>query len=231
MKDFSFKDIDSVEQIFTTLSEVRLRRLLAYREAQEIAKIALHRTIRYEGDAVKEVVKYFSAPEVEPAEPQCNCPSANGLRWQTSPVTWAYSAFRQDLPQTASLIRANWKEIEAVCGIKMRETAQANCNICITNEPLDGRGGTLGVAYQPASGDRMAGCGPMCGNIIIDTDEIWTRDYLKTVLLHEQLHAIGLPHSNDRDSIMYARYLGPRGLDEGTIKELKRRYPDVELPA
>lgn len=231
MKDFSYKDIDSVEQVFTTLSEERIRRLLTYREAPDIAKIALNRTIRYEGEAVKELVKYFHAPEEMPAEPQCNCPPANGLRWQTSPVTWAYSAYQQDLPTTARMIRDNWKEIQAVCSIQVQETAQADCNICITNESLDGRGGTLGVAYQPATGDRMAACGEMCGNIIIDKDEIWTQDYLKTVLLHEMLHAIGLPHSSNRDSIMYARYLGPRGLDPETIEELKKRYPDVELPA
>lgn len=230
MKDFSYKDIDSVESIFTTLSEIRLRRLLTYREASEIAKVALGRTIRYERDAVKAVVQYFNAPELEPAEPQCNCPPANGLRWQNMPVTWAYSAYQQDLRTTAQMIREIFREIEAVCSLKTQETADAHCNICITNGRLDGRGGTLGVAYQPARGERMSACGPMCGNIIIDKDEIWTPEYLKTVLMHEILHAVGLPHSNSRDSIMFPRYQGPQGLDPETIAELQRRYPTTDIP-
>lgn len=229
MKDFEYKDIESVETLFTTLSEIRIRRALTYREASEIAKLALNRTIRYERDAVKEVTKYFHSQDPATPPAQCNCEPANGLRWQELPVTWSYSSFQQDLPNTASLIRQNWKEIEAVCSFRAKETAQAACQICISNDTLDGRGGTLGVAYQPVSGDRMAACGPMCGNIIIDKDEIWTTDYLKTVLLHEQLHAIGLPHSRNQNSVMYSRYLGPRGLDAETIAELQRRYPNIVL--
>ena len=229
MKDFEYKDIPSVEELFTNLSEIRIRRALAYREAQEIAKLALNRTIWYERDAVKAVTKYFRASDPATPPPECVCPPANGLRWQEQPVSWSYAAYQQDLPQTAQLIRANWREIEAVCSFRSKETSEANCQICISNGTLDGRGGTLGVAYQPVSGDRMAACGPMCGNIVIDKDEIWTAEYLKTVLLHEQLHAIGLPHSSTQNSIMYSRYLGPRGLDTETIAELKKRYPDIPV--
>lgn len=227
-KDFSYKDIESVESLFQ-LPNIRIQRALTFREASEIAKIALHRTIRFEPDAVKEVKKYFTAPEVVPTPPECICPPANGLRWQTTPVTWAYNPYNQDLSSTAGMIRSNWAEIEAVCSFRQRETAFSDANIVITNEYIDGRTGTLGLAYQPASGDRMAACGPMCGNIIIDKDEIWTPEYLRTVMLHEMLHAIGLPHSTEPASIMYARYTGPKHLTTDTISELQRRYPDISL--
>jgi len=226
VKDFTYKDIESVKDLFTNYSERRIRLMLTWREPREIARLALNKTIYRETEAIAELKEYFQnegIPESDP--PECNCPPANGLRWQTTPVTWAYNPYRQDLPSSARLIRENWAEIEAVCGFRAQETGESTANIVITNQPLDGRGGTLGQAYQPASGDRMSACGPMCGNIMIDTAEIWTEDFFQTVMLHEQLHAIGLPHSRDRRSIMYPSYQGPRKLHDVDVAELLRRYP------
>jgi len=226
MKDFEYKDIKSVEDLFRNYTPTRIRFMLRFREPREIARLALNRTFRRDSQAIAALIDYFNRediPETEP--PECNCEPANGLRWDNLPVSWSYSPFRQDIPNTARLIRENWAQIEAVCGFKAVETAEVTANIAINNAPLDGRGGTLGQAYQPASGERMAACGRMCGDITIDSDEIWTEEYLKTVLLHEQLHAIGLAHSNDRRSIMYPRYQGPRGLHDVDIAELLRRYP------
>ena len=226
MKDFQYGDIESVQDLFVNYTERRIRYMLRYREPREIARLALNKTFRWESEAITALKEYFEDEEVAaPTPPTCDCPPANGLRWDTMPVRWAYNPHRQDLPNSVHLIRENWKAIEEVCGFKAFETAEANANIVITNEPLDGRGGTLGQAYQPSSGQRMAACGPMCGNIIIDSGEIWTRDFYQTVMLHEQLHAIGLPHSKDRESVMYPSYDGPKTLSSGDIAELLRRYP------
>lgn len=228
MKDFEFEDLPSVETLFS-LPEDYIRRALRYPQAQQIARLALNRSYRYEKDAVAAVKKYFDTPEAEPTPPPtCNCPPARDLRWRNFPVTWSYSAFRQVIP-AAHLIRQNWEEIRAVCGLTVKETAEADCNICITNAPLDGRGGTLGIAYMPASGTRMSSCGRQCGNIIIDNAEFFTEGYLKTVLMHEMLHALGIPHLDDRSSIMYPQYLGVRGLGDLDILELQKRYPNLEL--
>lgn len=226
MKDFTYKDIVSVSELFE-LSDFRIKRALGYREVQEISKLALNKTIRSEAEAVKHLKKYFQDDSIaESPEPECLCGPANGLRWEQPVVTWAYNAYNQDIPNTVRLIRENWKAIQAVCGIRFGEGRYRDeVNIVISNEVLDGRGGTLGVAYQPSSGDRMSACGPMCGNVIIDKSEMWTPEFLKTVLLHEQLHALGLSHSSNRNSIMYSRYAGPRELDPETINELLQRYP------
>lgn len=233
MKDFEYKDIKSVEKLFTCFEPARIKRALGYREAREIARLALNKTFSRvrEAEAIAAVYDYFNSPEPETKPPECICPAASGTRWHDQPVTWAYSAYNQDIPNTAGLIRANWLEIQRHCNLEVIETAEANCNICITNEALDGRGGTLGIAYIPASGDRMSACGPMCGNIIIDKDEIWTPDFLQTVLLHEMIHAVGIPHNvTDRSSVMYPAYQGPRlTLDQWTINELKKRYPETVL--
>lgn len=225
MKDFQFEDLESVEHLFQ-LPEIYIRRALTWPQAQQIARLALGVNIRYEADAVKAVKEYFETEEIPPTEPPtCNCPPANGTRWHELPVTWSYDSRNQVIP-TAHLIRQCVAEIEAVCGIKFREGNGSNCNICITNEAIDGQGGTVGITYVPASGDRMSACGPMCGNIVIDHAERFTSAYLKTVMMHELLHAVGIPHNiTDRSSIMFPQYLGPRGLGDWDIAELLRRYP------
>ena len=226
MKDFKYKDIESVEKLFQCFTPSRIRKTLGYRESLEIARIALNKSFRRESDAVKALFNYFNSDDLPPEPPMCDCKPANGLRWQHSPVTWAYSGYQQDIPNTAHLIRANWKILQAVCSLQVQETNYANCNICITNGSLDGKGGTLGVAYQPASGQRMSACGEMCGNIIIDKDEVWTPEYLQTVLLHEMIHAVGISHAPIRGSVMYPSYLGVNlELDPWTIEQLQQRHP------
>lgn len=66
-----------------------------------------------------------------------------------------------------------------------------------------------------------------------DIGEHWTTEPasapdkidLITVAAHEIGHALGIPHLDDPNALMYAAYSGPRrGLSPSDIKEIQRRY-------
>lgn len=68
------------------------------------------------------------------------------------------------------------------------------------------------------------------GNIIcVDDDEPWTRSFLKTVLIHEIFHSLGMHHSNFNDSIMYFRYNAnvnkPTARDVATLRKMFKFLP------
>uniref|UniRef100_A0A3Q3KXK3 Matrix metallopeptidase 17b n=1 Tax=Mastacembelus armatus TaxID=205130 RepID=A0A3Q3KXK3_9TELE len=69
--------------------------------------------------------------------------------------------------------------------------------------PFDGAGGAVGHAFFPSDHARA-------GGVHLDTDEEWGTD-LFTVLVHEFGHALGLPHSSSRNSVMRPYYQGPAG--------------------
>lgn len=142
-----------------------------------------------------------------------------------SPVKVHYAQAGQQF-NYLSIIQQVVAEVMSHCGVVLEFVARAeDSHIAISNGALDGLGGTLGQAYVPRSGDDMAACGPMCGDITIDTAERWTVAYFRTVFMHELLHALGVPHNTDRRSIMYFQYIGPRGLHELDIQELVTRHP------
>ena len=217
----AYKDIADVEFIFKNLTHHRLRKLLNWSEAQDISDMVVGRRFRTEGAAIQAVLDHYLTDEV----PECNCPPANGRRWHISPVKYYYDNTGEQF-NYLSIIFEIFSEIMAVCGINVqRVLSREEANIVIDNGFIDGEGGTLGVTYVPASGEDMAACGPMCGNIRIDIEGNFTRPYLKTVMTHEILHALGIAHNADRRSIMYFQYLGPRGLHQIDIDDLLRRYP------
>jgi hypothetical protein len=225
MRDIAYKDIKSVANLFQNYSVERISRMLNFPEARELARELLNKHYRFETEAVQALKEYYQGDTPDPEMPVCDCPLANGLRWQSSPVTWSYNAFKQPVAGSARIIRGVVRDIESVCGIQFEQNSEANANIVIRNGKIDGPGSTLGQAYQPASGDRMSACGQMCGDILIDEDEFWSEEMFRTIFMHEMLHAVGLRHNNDPRSIMFPRYLGPRSLHELDIKELLKRYP------
>uniref|UniRef100_A0A3P9CMV8 Matrix metallopeptidase 17b n=1 Tax=Maylandia zebra TaxID=106582 RepID=A0A3P9CMV8_9CICH len=78
--------------------------------------------------------------------------------------------------------------------------------------PFDGAGGAVGHAFFPSDPARA-------GVVHLDAEEEWAFRHLGpdsgtdlfTVLVHEFGHALGLPHSSSRHSVMRPYYLGPVG--------------------
>uniref|UniRef100_A0A3P9CNR4 Matrix metallopeptidase 17b n=1 Tax=Maylandia zebra TaxID=106582 RepID=A0A3P9CNR4_9CICH len=77
--------------------------------------------------------------------------------------------------------------------------------------PFDGAGGAVGHAFFPSDPARA-------GVVHLDAEEEWAFRQpvsegtdLFTVLVHEFGHALGLPHSSSRHSVMRPYYLGPVG--------------------
>jgi hypothetical protein len=221
-----YKDIKDVPTLFECLSAVRIRKLFTWRESVELAEQILGRKFRTETEAINALHQHYNQPE-EPKE--CHCEPANGTRWMVSPVLIHYNPQGQQFDYE-SIIRQVASEVMRECDIKFVFTdSERDAHIVISNGIIDGANGTLGQAYVPVSGDDMAACGPMCGDILIDEDEDWNIPFFKTVFTHELLHAIGVPHSTDRRSIMYFQYQGPRDLHPLDIAELLRRYPRREF--
>ncbi|KAK2903764.1 matrix metalloproteinase-17b [Channa argus] len=77
--------------------------------------------------------------------------------------------------------------------------------------PFDGAGGAVGHAFFPSDPARA-------GGVHLDAEEQWAFRQpasegtdLFTVLVHEFGHALGLPHSSSRHSVMRPYYQGPAG--------------------
>lgn len=86
----------------------------------------------------------------------------------------------------------------------------------------DGGGGSLAhasIAYQGYGADNFS-------DIHIDSDEPFDIPKLKSVLLHEMGHALGLAHSPRFGTLMYAIYTHPWAwIDEATVAGIQRIYP------
>ena len=231
MIDRNYKDIPSLEYMFTQYTATRIRKMLDWQEALELSRLILGESSRTERQAVDKLKEFYLSNEdvvVEP--PTCICPPPRERRWhkvdQGEAITWSHNPSRQPFVNAGVHLRRLFKNVESLCDIKFQETADRNGDIHITWDELDGAGGTLGVTYVPGTGDRMAACGPLCGDIIFDLGEDWTAGpFFDTVAEHEIGHALGLEHSTSRADLMYPYFIGLRSWQPNDIKELRDRYP------
>jgi hypothetical protein len=90
----------------------------------------------------------------------------------------------------------------------------------------DGRGGSLAhasVAYEGYGADNFS-------DIHIDSDESFYPAKIKSVLLHEMGHALGLAHSSRYGTLMYSSYtMDWPWIDESTVAGIQRIYPRCDF--
>lgn len=98
-------------------------------------------------------------------------------------------------------------------------------DIIVRSEYMDGPGGVLGYVPLPTNSDDVGSC-ERCGDVFMDQWESWTARMWYAFWLHEFGHAMGLPHSERRDSIMYPQFQGQTELgptDVASVVELYER--------
>lgn len=228
MIDYDYKDILSVRNMFENMSTSRIQRAMLYRESLAMASIILGKQFARESEAIEALAKYFEEPAV------CDCPEPRDRRWHKvdrgEPITVSYDDRDSRVPGFAmDYLRTVIQRIEAVCAARFLEVDSAlpNIDIAVTWKALPNN--VLGSTFVPGTGDRMAACGPLCGDIQMSTIVDWSNigRYI-TVLEHEMYHALGVPHSPHRDSIMWPSYQGVRRASIHDIRSLLDRYPPKE---
>ena len=146
----------------------------------------------------------------------------SGSRWDHLTVTYHFDSSGADLPaaDAQAAVRAAFDRWAAVSPLRFQEVA-SGADIQIgwftgdhgdgTSNAFDGVGGVLAHCFSPppAGGSRA-------GDLHFDEAETWTTNNpptgtdLLTVALHEIGHGLGLDHSSDPASVMYAFYGGIR---------------------
>ncbi|SMF22018.1 matrixin family metalloprotease [Pseudogulbenkiania subflava] len=87
--------------------------------------------------------------------------------------------------------------------------------------------------FGAKSGVVATGAPPEQGRIFFDNSETWTEPLLRSVGLHELGHALGLTHSNDRNSVMYPIDMTFAAIDpesQDALRMLHGWAPQVPLP-
>ena len=186
------------------------------------------------------------------SKPRCGVPdkltatdqleySDTGYTWTSNSLTYAFQNFCTDLTQqqcrdAVSVALTLWSRVTPLFFSEV--TIRSNPNITIRFvagahgecAPFDGPSKILAHAYFPPPGG-----GDLSGDVHFDEAETWTVDIpvpaggvdLVNIAAHELGHSLGLDHSADESSLMYAYYLSnnvKRGLTEDDIKGIRSKY-------
>jgi predicted Zn-dependent protease len=159
-------------------------------------------------------------------------------KWNKNPVTYSFENCPSSLDcETAhTAVREAMNTWQSVSGIVLVEVP-AGGDISIKwaageagyPYPFDGPGGRLAHGILPVDG-----IGEWAGDVHFDDDENWVTTlptlpypqqvYLPSVALHEIGHALGLEHSLDPGSIMWAYYVPGRGIGAADIIAIQSLY-------
>lgn len=100
--------------------------------------------------------------------------------------------------------------------------------------PIDGPGGTRGMAWLPdQSIDFMEQGGDLSGDFVIDSSDRWTTvEEVHETGSHEGGHCLGMPHTNNPADVLYPYATGkrrPRSTNDNLA--ITGRYPPIGIPA
>lgn len=174
-----------------------------------------------------------------PVEPEPEPPVlAQGLRWSKvdvgQPVRYKIvhdESFFLDEQTVRNIISNVTSDIKGFSGTLwfVEVSGSAETDIEVNFGKIDGPGGTLGFAIQPASGTEMSACGAPCGNVKFESEEGINATDFYNIALHEFLHAIGIDHTPANiGSIMDSSYwpgTPKASIDPYAIGEIRKRYP------
>lgn len=168
-------------------------------------------------------------------------------KWDKNPVTYSIDNCPRtlDCATAKQAVRESIEAWDAVCGLSLNEVSSGG-DIAISwqrgshgdGNPFDGPGGILAHAFFPVSW-----LGDLAGDLHLDDDETWIvtpatlpwQVDLKTTVIHEVGHSLGMDHSNDPTAIMWEEYTGIRGLTQDDIAGIQALYgpptPDEGGPA
>ncbi len=170
--------------------------------------------------------------------------SYTSAKWQKSTITYSFENCPTsiDCVLAQNAVRnamASWQSVAGITLVEVPSGGDMNIKWAAGEAgypyPFDGPGGRLAHGILPVDG-----IGEWAGDIHFDDDETWVTTlptlpypqqvYLPSVALHEIGHALGLQHSLDPGSIMWAYYVPGNGIGPADIFAIQALYGPPTAP-